>query len=114
MVPHDRPMRHVKGGLFASPLDFGTALLVAAVSPEQVVLIAEMSLDQEQRIRLGLVSVRDDANRFTGERQGHIQVLAVTAKAEGQGVGRVLLPAAIEGARPRAHASAAGSIGRRR
>src|SRR3954447_9186580 len=47
------------------------AALVAAVPPEQAVLIAEMSPDHGDRISLGLVSARDDANRFTGERQGH-------------------------------------------
>src|SRR3954447_22534506 len=42
------------------------AALVAGGTAERVVLIAEMLPDHGHRVPLGLVSVRDDANRITG------------------------------------------------
>jgi GNAT superfamily N-acetyltransferase len=78
------------------------AALVAEISPEQAVLIAEREGDA-QPIALGLVNVLDGSNPITGERQGYVQVLAVTAEAEGHGVGRELMCAAEAWARGRGH-----------
>ncbi len=50
-------------------------------------------------VRLGFVFLETARDYFTGERHGHVGMLAVTAESEGTGAGRALLEAAERWAR---------------
>jgi GNAT superfamily N-acetyltransferase len=50
-------------------------------------------------MRLGFIHLRPDVSGLTLEEQGYVNALAVTAEAEGQGVGRALLAAGEDWAR---------------
>jgi len=64
---------------------------LAAPSPDAVVLVAEL----DSMGPSGVAYAETAIDYFTGERHGHLAILAVAAEGEGQGVGRALL-AAIE------------------
>ena len=70
---------------------------VAAPGPDTVVLVAGpvgQALD-------GVVFVATTTDYFTGERHGHVEVLAVAPQAQGRGVARALMAAAESWARAR-------------
>ena len=50
-------------------------------------------------IRLGFIFLQTKTDAFTMERRGHVSDIAVTAEAEGQGVGRALMAIAEDWAR---------------
>jgi GNAT superfamily N-acetyltransferase len=53
----------------------------------------------ESDTRLGFVYLETLADYFSGERHGHVGIIAVDAAAEGKGIGRALLDAAASWAR---------------
>ena len=63
--------------------------------PADALFVAETS----NGIRLGFVFLQTKIDAFTMEPQGHISDIAVTAEAEGQGVGRALMAIAETWAR---------------
>lgn len=75
-----------------------TALESRASSTE--VMVAEAA----GRAIAGVLLMETREDYFTGERHGHIGILAVAREAEGQGVGRQLLAAAEQWARERGYA----------
>ena len=61
---------------------------LAALPPDATLLVAE--LDAEP---VGVAYAETAADYFTGERHGHLAILAVAEAGEGRGVGRALLAA---------------------
>lgn len=72
---------------------------VNASGPDEAVFVAES--DEEDR--LGIVHVLESKDGLTGERQGYVATLAVTAEAEGRGVGRQLMARAEDWCHSRGH-----------
>jgi GNAT superfamily N-acetyltransferase len=66
--------------------------------PPETLLVAEA----EGR-RAGFVFLEEKEDYFTGERHGHISILAVSAEAEGRGAGGALVRAAEAWARGRGY-----------
>ena len=52
---------------------------------------------------VGIACVQTATDYFTGERHGHLAILAVAENAEGRGVGRLLLAASEAWARQRGY-----------
>ena len=73
---------------------------VAAPGPDTVVLVAGAAGEQLD----GVVFVSTKTDYFTGERHGHVEVLAVAPPAQGRGVARALMAAAESWARARGDA----------
>ena len=70
-----------------------------APEPEAALLVAELDAPGVA----GVAYAHAATDYFTGERHGHLAILAVAAAAEGQGVGRALLGAVEDWARARGH-----------
>lgn len=68
-----------------------------ATSDDSLVLVAETEAGEP----LGCLFVTTESDFFTGLPGAHIEVIAVTAEAEGQGVGRQLMAAGESWARKR-------------
>ena len=66
-----------------------------SVRAGEVILIAT----DRDGTRLGFIHLRPDISGLTLEEQGYVNALAVTAEAEGRGVGRALLAAGEDWAR---------------
>ncbi len=73
---------------------------VAAPGPDTVVLVS----GAEGGAVDGVVFVATNTDYFTGERHGHVEVLAVAPHAQGRGVARALMSAAESWARARGDA----------
>ncbi len=67
--------------------------------PPETLLVAEAA-----GRRAGFVFLEEKEDYFTGERHGHIGILAVSAEAEGRGAGGALVRAAEAWARGRSYA----------
>jgi GNAT superfamily N-acetyltransferase len=72
---------------------------LSAPGEDAVVLVAEL----EGRGPAGVAVAQTATDYFTGERHGHLAILAVSESAEGQGVGRALLSATEAWARSRGY-----------
>jgi GNAT superfamily N-acetyltransferase len=62
---------------------------LAAPSPDNTLLVAELN----DTGPAGVAYAETATDYFTGERHGHLAILAVSESGEGQGVGRALLSA---------------------
>ena len=76
-----------------------------APEPDAALLVAELDAPGSAGIAgvAGVAYAHAATDYFTGERHGHLAILAVAAAAEGQGVGRALLGAVEDWARARGH-----------
>jgi GNAT superfamily N-acetyltransferase len=72
---------------------------LAAPDPETVLLVAEGPTGRPA----GVAYAHVQTDYFTGERHGHLGIIAVSEVAEGQGMGRALLAAVESWARERGH-----------
>lgn len=69
-----------------------------APKPDEALFVAELD-----GARAGCLLLWTLEDYFSGQRHGHISVLAVTREAEGKGVGRALIEHAEQWARERGH-----------
>ncbi|MEX2527920.1 MAG: GNAT family N-acetyltransferase [Gemmatimonadota bacterium] len=80
---------------------------LADASPDTVLFVAELTgadpLGTESPRPAGLALGESHTDYFTGERHGHLGILAVSEEAEGQGVGQALLAATESWARERGY-----------
>jgi ribosomal protein S18 acetylase RimI-like enzyme len=78
----------------------GLAAAIGAIGqPDQLTLIATGDDDTP----LGFIHAFSEHSGLTGEEQGYISMLAVTAEAAGRGIGRALMAAAEGWARDRGY-----------
>lgn len=69
--------------------EIAAVVAAGAVPRQEAILIAT----DAEGTRLGFIHLRPETSGLTLERQGYVNALAVTAAAEGRGVGRALLAA---------------------